>query len=88
MKGIIDRFEGDLAVILIESENREIHVPIRELPDNCKVKSAVSIDKSNENVNPVITQDAKADVEKTQKSTNLREALLNKKKNSKLKRRK
>ncbi|GIO24513.1 DUF3006 domain-containing protein [Oceanobacillus sp. J11TS1] len=88
MKGIIDRFEGDLAVILIESENREIHVPIRELPDECKVKSAVNIDESTENVNPVITHDAKTSVKKTQRSTNLRETLLNQKKNSRLKRRK
>lgn len=87
MKGIIDRFEGDLAVILIETENREIHIPSRELPEACTVKSVVHIEESLE-TSPKITLDAAADQENKQKSSDLRKALLNREKNRKLKRKK
>lgn len=88
MKGIIDRFEGELAVILVETENREILIPIKELPDECTIKSAVNIDQSVRKTNPAITLDEELDEEKKQKSSNLRKSLLSRKKNSKLKKRK
>lgn len=88
MKGIIDRFEGDVAVILAETENREILVPIKELPDECKVHSAVNIHESDENIYPVITFDTETDQKKKQTSSDLRKALLNRKQNSKLKKKK
>lgn len=88
MKGIIDRFEGELAVILVETENREILIPIKELPDECTIKSAVNIDQLVRKTNPAITLDDELDEEKKQKSSNLRKSLLSRKKNSKLKKRK
>lgn len=88
MKGIIDRFEGELAVILVEAENREILIPTSELPADCIVKSVVRIDESEENTHPKITLDEEADEENKQKSSDLREALLKRKKSSRLKKRK
>lgn len=88
MKGIIDRLEGELAVILIEAENREILVPASELPAECVVKSVVNIEESKQNKYPKITLDATTNQKREQKSSNLRQALLNRKNQSKLKRKK
>ncbi|MGX8794161.1 DUF3006 domain-containing protein [Oceanobacillus sp. M60] len=88
MKGIIDRFEGESAVILVEAENRELLVPKKELPSDCKVKSAVIVEESAGKQNPVIQLDPETDQKNKQVSSNLREALLNRKKNSKLKKKK
>lgn len=88
MKGIIDRFEGETAVILVEAENQEILVPSSELPEECTVKSVVRIEESEENTPPKITLDTEADGENKQKSSDLRKALLKRKKGSNLKRRK
>lgn len=88
MKGIIDRLEGETAVILIENENREIYVSRRELPDNCTVKSVVNIEASEGEYHPKITLNIEADQKQHQKSNDLRKALLNRKRNSKLKKKK
>ncbi|WP_152655357.1 DUF3006 domain-containing protein [Oceanobacillus sp. CFH 90083] len=88
MKGIIDRFEGDIAVILIEAENREIHIPANKLPEECTVKSMVNIKASEENTHSEVSLDPDSDHQNKQKSNDLRKALLNRKKGSKLKRRK
>lgn len=87
MRGIIDRFEGELAVILIETENRQILVPASALPEDCTVKSTVNIEEPEERKHPKITLDPEADQENKQKSNDLRKALLDRKKGSRLKRR-
>ncbi|GGP07192.1 DUF3006 domain-containing protein [Oceanobacillus neutriphilus] len=88
MKGIIDRFEGETAVILVEAESREILISSSELPEECTVKSVVRIEESEEHTHPRITLDTEADQENKQQSGDLRKALLKRKKSSKLRRRK
>lgn len=42
IKGVIDRFEGVLAVIKIE-DGQTLHWPIKKLPDGCREGSAVRL---------------------------------------------
>jgi hypothetical protein len=36
MKAVIDRFEGELAVLLLGDEGTKLNIPISQLPDGCK----------------------------------------------------
>jgi hypothetical protein len=47
MKGVLDRFEGNQAVILIEVEKAELIVPKEELPEGSKVNTIFKMDKAD-----------------------------------------
>ncbi|WP_211653024.1 DUF3006 domain-containing protein [Planococcus alpniumensis] len=36
MRGVLDRFEGSVAVIIAEQAGREFHVPLRYLPEGSR----------------------------------------------------
>lgn len=81
MLGVIDRFESDLAVILIESEHREIIVAKNALPTDALEGTWLTITE--------ISEDAytfQINVEQTKKQRkkvqSLREQLLQKKQQS------
>ncbi|MEN2768540.1 DUF3006 domain-containing protein [Ornithinibacillus xuwenensis] len=48
MKGVLDRFEGDQAVILLEAINEELILAKEDLPDGSKVNTIFKINKQNE----------------------------------------
>lgn len=85
-KGILDRYEGELAVILIEEENEELIVKKTELPPGSKENTIFNLSKQNgdyviEGINMEATKKAQ------QKSTSLMQQLRAKSKGSKFKRR-
>ncbi|GLO67338.1 MULTISPECIES: DUF3006 domain-containing protein [Oceanobacillus] len=86
MKGIIDRFEKNLAVILVEGQNKEYHIQKSDLPTNCSINSVVQIEERNGHI--YITSDMPQEKQQQDKVTALRKALLNKENPSKLKRKK
>jgi hypothetical protein len=43
MKAVIDRFEGQLAVLLVGDENTKFHIPINLLPVGCKEGDVLNI---------------------------------------------
>ena len=43
MKAVIDRFEGQLAVLLVGDENTKFNIPINLLPAGCKEGDVLSI---------------------------------------------
>ncbi|HSI67786.1 MAG TPA: DUF3006 family protein [Planococcus sp. (in: firmicutes)] len=63
MKGVLERIEDNrIAVILIEEEGREIHLPVTELPEGSEVNTWFDVDmKEGERISiridPVVTED-------------------------------
>lgn len=47
MKGVLDRFEGNLAVILIEENKAEVVIPTEKLPEGSKVNTVFKMVKSS-----------------------------------------
>ncbi len=47
MKGVLDRFEGDKAVVLIEENKSELIVGKSELPEGSKVNTVFLLDERN-----------------------------------------
>lgn len=86
MKGIIDRFEKNLAVILVEGQNKEYQIQKSDLPTNCSINSVVQIEERNGQI--YITSDMQQEKQQQDKATALRKSLLNKDNPSKLKRKK
>ncbi|MFS0750628.1 DUF3006 domain-containing protein [Oceanobacillus sp. 1P07AA] len=86
MKGIIDRFEKDFAVILVEEQKKEYLIKKSDLPTDCKINSVVQIDESNGHI--YVTSDMQQEEQQHDKAAALRKALLNKNNPSKLKRKK
>lgn len=43
MRAVIDRFEGDLAVILLGDEEVQVELPIRYLPESAREGSILNI---------------------------------------------
>jgi hypothetical protein len=43
MKAVIDRFEGQLAVLLVGDENTKLNIPINLLPAGCKEGDVLNI---------------------------------------------
>ncbi|RKQ35831.1 DUF3006 domain-containing protein [Oceanobacillus halophilus] len=84
MKGILDRFEGDKAVILVEDLEKEIIVPRKELPDGVEVNTYFTLDKDGDTFQIVAIDQSKTDSQ-AQKSSELMEKLRSKKKGSKFK---
>ncbi len=60
-KGIIDRFEGDLAII--EIEDHTIEIPKGKMPENAKVGDVVLLDGDSITVDPIETKNLKKEVE-------------------------
>ncbi|WP_010095391.1 DUF3006 domain-containing protein [Ornithinibacillus scapharcae] len=48
MKGVLDRFEGNLAVVLIEEEKAEVIIPKEQLPAGSKINTVFKMEKSLE----------------------------------------
>lgn len=85
MKGILDRFEGEKAVILIEDDHTEMIVNKSELPANSKVDTIFKLSKNNgsyqiDSIALAATQKA------SQKSSALMNQLRSKSNGSKFKR--
>ncbi|GAB3794288.1 DUF3006 domain-containing protein [Virgibacillus kimchii] len=84
MKGILDRFEGNKAVILIE-ETKEEWVTYREnLPPGSDVNTYFTMKKNNKDYN-IIAIDETTTEEQAQKSSALMKKLRNKSSGSKFK---
>lgn len=81
MKGVLDRFEDDKAVILIETEKMEIIVDKNKLPDRSDVSTWFDIEKQNEDYKLTIDSDKTKQMK--QKSADLRAKLQAKSSGSK-----
>lgn len=84
MKGILDRFENDSAVILIEEEKEELIVPKRYLPKGSKVNTYFVIEK-NFNGYEIVGIDEEKTILEREKSSSLMDRLKAKRKTSKFK---
>ncbi len=60
-KGIIDRFEGDLAII--EIEDHTIEIPKEKMPKNAQVGDLVLLDGDSIAVDPIGTKKLKKEIE-------------------------
>lgn len=85
MKGILDRFEGEKAVILIEEEHEEIIIDKNELPANSKVNTIFKVSKRNGSYQ-IDSIDTTAEKQASQKSSALMAKLRAKSSGSKFKR--
>ena len=47
MKGVLDRFEGNQAVILIEEDKAEIIIPKEELPKGSEVNTVFKVENKD-----------------------------------------
>src|SRR5699024_8083941 len=87
MKGVLDRIEdNDMAVILIEEINKELIIPLHELPSGSKESTWFHIEKRDETFE-VISIDSKTTSQEAEKSTDLMKKLQEKRKDSKFKKR-
>lgn len=84
LKGILDRFENDSAVILIEEEKEELIVPKRDLPKGSKVNTYFVIEK-NFNGYEIVGIDEEKTILERKKSSSLMDRLKAKRKTSKFK---
>jgi hypothetical protein len=84
LKGILDRFENDSAVILIEEEKEELIVPKRDLPKGSKVNTYFVIEK-NFNGYEIVGIDEEKTILEREKSSSLMDRLKAKRKTSKFK---
>src|SRR5699024_11477327 len=88
MKGVLDRIEdNDMAVILIEEINKELIIPLHELPSGSKENMWFHIEKKGE-MFEVISIDSKTTRQETEKSNELMKKLQEKQKQSKYKKKK
>jgi hypothetical protein len=85
MKGILDRFEGDKAVILIEERNDEFIIPKAELPSGSKQQTVFHLEKSNDSYK-ILAIDELAANAAAEKSAILMDKLRAKSSGSKFKR--
>lgn len=85
MKGILDRFEGEKAVILIEEENAEIIINRSDLPVNSTVNTIFTVSKSAAGYQ-IDSIDLNAIKQASQKSSALMDKLRAKSSGSKFKR--
>lgn len=85
LKGVLDRIEDNVAVILIEEIKEEFTLPKEKLPRNSKEGTWFSIKKENGHFK-ILQIDAALTKEKEEKSLNLLSQLRAKSKGSKYKR--
>ena len=66
MKGVLDRFEGNKAVILIEEKKAELIIPIEELPKGSKVNTVFKMEEVDGEYKVIsIDLDAEKEVKET-----------------------
>jgi len=83
MKGVLDRIEdNDMAVILIEEINKELIIPLHELPSGSKENMWFHIEKKGE-MFEVISIDSKTTSQEAEKSIDLMKKLQEKREDSK-----
>lgn len=85
MRGILDRFEGEQAVILIEEDQAELIIKKEELPVNSKVNTIFKISKKETDYH-IEGIDIAATKQASQKSSALMDKLRSKSSGSKFKR--
>lgn len=85
MKGILDRFEGEQAVILIDEEQTEVIVNANELPSGSKRNTMFKMEKVN-GAYKIVGIDVQATKQAETKSSSLMDQLRAKSKGSKFKR--
>ena len=85
MRGILDRFEGEQAVILIEEVKKEIIVAKNELPANSEVNTVFKIVEENGSFK-IAAIDIAATKQASQQSSALMDKLRKKSSGSKFKR--
>lgn len=85
MKGVIDRFaDNDLAVILIESISKEIHIPKKDLPKGSTVNTWFILKEAGDTYT-IVSIDEEKTATATKKSERLAVQLHAKMKRSKYK---
>lgn len=85
MKGVIDRFaDNDLAVILIESVNKELHIPKKDLPKGSTVNTWLTL-KETSGTYTIVSIDEEKTAAATKKSERLADQLQAEMKRSKYK---
>ena len=85
MRGILDRFEGEQAVILIEEVKQEIIVSKNNLPANSEVNTVFKLTEENGNYS-IAGIDIAATKQASQESSALMDKLRKKSSGSKFKR--
>jgi len=84
MRGILDRFEGEQAVILIEEVKKEIIVTKNKLPANSEVNTVFKINEENGSFK-IASIDLAATKQASQQSSALMDKLRKKSSGSKFK---
>lgn len=86
MKGVLDRFEdNDLAVILIEEMNKELNIPVNNLPPNSKEGTWFQIEERQGEFH-IVSIDMEMTNKQAERSADLLEKLRAKSSGSKFKR--
>lgn len=85
MKGMLDRFEGDKAVLLVEEAKKEWIIEQEQLPAGSKKGSWFTIEVTGEKVDS-ISIDSQLTKEKNQKVDDLMQAIRSQSTGSKFKR--
>ncbi|MBC5637754.1 DUF3006 domain-containing protein [Ornithinibacillus sp. BX22] len=70
MQGVLDRFEGNLAVILIEEDKAELIIPKEKLPEGSHVDTIFEMEKRNSSYH-IIAINTEAEKRAKEKTTNL-----------------
>ena len=86
MRGVIDRIEDGIAVILIEEKNREWRIAKEKLPTGAKEGAVLQLEMTNDTYT-IIGLDEEATSAASNKAQKLQNKLQAKKKRSKFKRR-
>ncbi|WP_197046625.1 DUF3006 domain-containing protein [Oceanobacillus salinisoli] len=82
IKGVLDRFEGNNAVILIEELKEEMVVPREKLPEGSMVNTYFNLEKKDDKFE-IVSIDEHATMSDSQKSSDLMAKLRSKSKGSK-----
>ncbi|WP_010647998.1 DUF3006 domain-containing protein [Oceanobacillus massiliensis] len=82
MEGILDRFEGETAVILIDKNKTELIIDKSKLPAGSKIGTVFHVEKEGGEFKPVSINVEKTQME-AEKSSDLMEKLRSKSKGSK-----
>ena len=83
MRGILDRFEGDKAVILIEEKKDELILPKSDLPVGSKVNTVFNVKEKNDGGYTVLSIDSSGTDSAAAKSSSLMDKLRAKSSGSK-----
>lgn len=85
VRGVLDRIEDGLAVVLIEEEQKQFTIPVSELPPNSKEGTWFTLKKDCDEYS-IVEIDEQTTEQMTEKSMDLLAQLRAKKKGSKFKR--